>query len=182
MNIPVSIIRELERLNKDESYWCVPREAAVFLYYLVSRLQPRVAVEIGTSIGYSSLWISSALTSDACLYTVESHAQRFALAQKHFADAAVTNIIQLKGHAPEIFSDYQFPGGIDFLFVDGVKKGTKSYFQAAFTQLNAGAIVVVDNVTSHWDVMSHFVDYLNAEKIDFVYHQSLGDGMIVVYL
>ncbi len=162
------IKQELELLPQN-LYWQIPRDGAEYLQQTVLRLKPQTILEIGTSSGYSGLWLAESLmqinNSNAKIYTIESHQGRFEFAQENFKKAGATDwIIQIKGHAPEaIPTSLTF----DLAFFDGTKSQTGSFFDSVWPILNPGGEILVDNVISHADKMQPFFDYLNSINIAF---------------
>lgn len=166
-------------------YWCVSAAVGRFLRSFVIEKQTRLALEIGTSIGYSALWLAWGLEkTDGHLYTIESHAQRFALAKKHFqAGKLAHRITQIKGHAPEIFCTIVLPAPLDLVFVDGVKKNTVAYLNALLPLLADCSFVIVDNVTSHSQEMTPFFTWLQNRKkngLTFTIRSDLGSGLAII--
>lgn len=174
-------LRKIEQLNQEHSYWCVSKEVGMFLKDLALSIKAKTVFEIGTSIGYSALWlVQSVIPSNGKLYTLESHKERFALAKSHFSESGVAEYIeQIKGHAPEIFSEYKLKNSIDFAFIDGVKKGTISYVEAILPRMSKKFIIVVDNINSHQEEMAPFLEWLKEKKIK---HQikNLGEGLAII--
>src|SRR5690606_33899805 len=115
---------ELQNLPHNQ-YWQIPVEGAEYLYQTVLRLKPSLILEIGTSSGYSALWLVEALlaspsTQNSRLITIESNADRFDFASQNFKKAGVESLIQnIKGHAPEVFSQIDLSPSIDLAFFDG---------------------------------------------------------------
>ena len=181
------LLAELE--GKSDQYWNIPKEVAQMLYFFVRATKPKRILEIGTSNGYSGIWLAQALADNerdfgvsGCLYTVESHEERFALAGDNFAKAGVGGCVkQIKGHAPEIFgacSDIE-EGEFDLLFFDATKKQHLEFLAKGLPLLKVGGVVMADNVLSHWDEMKHFVAY--AEDVPGLSGDLLrvGDGVYV---
>ena len=65
--------------------------------------------------------------------------------------------------------------------MDATKKQHIEFVKGVFGLLNVGGLIVVDNVRSHWEVMSALVDYV--EKITDLETQlvEIGDGLLLMY-
>lgn len=166
-------------------YWCVAPGVGHFLRDFVIEQQTRLALEIGTSIGFSALWLAWGLqTTKGHLYTIESHAERFSLAKKHFQNSGLSHLItQIKGHAPEIFRTITLPAPIDLAFVDGVKKNTANYLTELLPLMADRSFIIVDNVTSHRQAMHPFLTWLQGEKkngLTFSVRSDLGSGLAII--
>ena len=103
------IVQEFPR----DQYWLLREESAKFIGVLIAIFRPKVFLEIGTGVGYSGIYLAENLAKfGGRLLTVESHAERFAIAKQHFAEAGLTETItQVAGHAPEVFP--QITGNFD---------------------------------------------------------------------
>lgn len=168
-------------------FWNVPREVAQILYFLVRARLPKRILEIGTSNGYSSIWLAKGLADNSgdfgaqgCLYTVESHQERFEMAANNFQLADLSLWIkQIKGHAPEVFvNDPEVAlGDFDMYFFDATKKQHLDFLKMGFPLLKNGGLVVADNVLSHAKEMRTFLDY--AEEMGSLRGEvvSVGDGL-----
>ena len=144
-----------------EEFWIVGPEAGRMLWWLVRVLQPEVALEIGTSVGYSAIWIGAGL-DEGKLWTVESHAERFEMARENILEAGMDGcVVQVKGHAPEVLGEV--PDGIGFAFFDATKYEHESYYEAVLPKMKKGGVIVVDNVKSHREEMAGFLDRVKKE-------------------
>ena len=193
------VMREIEELNKRGEYWCVPRDVGEFLKELVIKLDAKNVVEIGTSLGYSSLWMADGMREldergggvdgdesfgiERKVYTVESHAERFLLGEGFFARSGMNKyIVHIKSHAPEVFEEFDFSSGVDLGFVDAIKKESIVYFKEMKKLVRKGGVIVVDNVTTHWGEMERFIEYLEDEGERFTIRRDLGSGPVVVWV
>jgi predicted O-methyltransferase YrrM len=177
------VLRRVERENEEKKVWIVGPEVGQFLYDLVIERGPQNCLEIGTSVGYSAIWIGSALRQNGSgkLCTVESHAERFERAQKNIAEADLTDqIMQIKGHAPEVFTEnLDMPQNLDLAFFDATKYEHQSYFDAIFPRLNPCGILIVDNVISHAQEMAEFRAMLESyPQLKCELHE-IGAGVLV---
>ena len=182
-----AVLQVLQRIlqeNEKEDLWIVGPETGKMLYWLLRVLEPEVALEIGTSVGYSALWMASALEENGKgrLFTVESHEERFKRAQENIAEAQMGyRVVQLKGHAPEIFHENTaLPEVIDFVFFDATKQEHQSYFDTIFPRIPSGGMMVVDNVNSHrFGPMEKFIKKMHAQSELKVVEIPVGDGLLI---
>lgn len=158
-----SILTELEAVREDGNpTWNISRDTGIFLNTLLRKIQPKRALEIGTSTGYSGMWIAEALSHhDGKLITVESHDGRFEQAQINFSKSGLTNITQVAGHAPEILE--QIEGTFDFMFFDATKYEHISYFETLEKRLNPGGVIITDNVLSHAEELKPYRELLESK-------------------
>ena len=178
------VLARIEEENEEDPLWIVGPNTGRMLHSLVRVMEPEVILEIGTSVGYSALWMASALqvNGKGKLWTVESHATRFERAQKNIEEAGLGEwIMSLKGHAPEIFMEETLlPDCIDLAFFDATKKQHQEFFDAVFPRMNPGAMIVVDNVTSHrFGAMQRFISELYSRGDLQLVELSVGDGLLL---
>lgn len=149
---------EAEAEKEQNPYWIISRETGRFLNELVIKNDVKRALEVGTSIGYSGIWLAEALTrTGGKLYTIESHEGRFEKAKKNFNDAGLTDyVVQLKGHAPDVEANEMF----DLLFLDGTKSEYVNYLVAFLFHMKKGGIIAADNALTHEKELAPYRDYI----------------------
>ncbi|MBN2421453.1 class I SAM-dependent methyltransferase [Candidatus Woesearchaeota archaeon] len=151
------ILREQESLNKDGLYSTIDRETGFIISTLIKKRNPKNVLEVGTSIGYSGIWIASALKKGAKLTTIDGWKERAAIAKKNFKKSKLP-IELIEGRALEIIPKLKTK--FDAVFLDATKAEYLKYLRAA--KLNKNALVIADNTISHAHKMKDFLDY--AEK------------------
>jgi caffeoyl-CoA O-methyltransferase len=116
----------------------------------------RRIVEIGTAIGYSTLWMALAQPADGTIVTVDPDAGRTARARGHWREAGIADerivvinaaaLVALGAPGPAAVPDPRLDGPFDLAFIDAVKEEYLAYLEALVPRLAAGALVVADNV------------------------------------
>ena len=176
------LLRKIEKQNEEELAWIVGPRTGRMLYYFVRIWQPKLLVEIGTSIGYSAIWMASAMEENDLgeIITIESHDRRFALAEKNISDSGLSHRIkQVKGHAPEVVGE-AVNSRLDMAFFDATKQETQSFFDAILPHMNTGALIVVDNVLSHrFHSMLKFIEGIHKDPRVEVVEISVGAGLLL---
>ncbi len=155
-------LQALEETGK--KYWIIPRETGSFINKLIRTHGCKTVLEVGTSIGYSGIWIAEALShTGGKLYTIESHDERFKKAKEHFNRAGVSKYIkQLKGHAPDV----EIPDMFDLLFLDATKAEYVSYIKTFLFHMKKGGIIIADNALSHHEELKAYEEYIfNAKHL-----------------
>jgi len=168
---------EKERSENDNKYWTIDHKTGEFLRNLIIERDYKKVLEIGTSIGYSGIWLASALReTGGKLYTIESKEQRYDIATKNFAQAGVDDIVQqLKGHAPDV----EIPDMIDMLFLDATKFEYKYYISTYLFHMKKGGIIVADNALSHAKELSEYRDYIFSNPQLNSRLEEIGTGLFV---
>jgi len=106
---------------------------------------PRI-LELGTSFGYSGIWLADAArATGGRLVTMDVSAEKSAYAGEMSKKAGLAEFVDFRvGDAVEMIA--KLPHGIDFVLVDLWKNLYLPCLQAFYPKLNPGAIVVSDNM------------------------------------
>ena len=135
-------------------------ESGRFVYVLALIKEAKSIVEIGTSHGYSTLWLAAAAqVNGGRVVTCDMNTERLGAARDNFADAGLADVIEiLEGDARETLRSRSEP--VDLLFIDAEKSYYESYFDVAYQRLVKGGIVVADNALSHQDELEDYILYV----------------------
>jgi predicted O-methyltransferase YrrM len=141
----LSILDDLDR-NQRAGMMNVPREDGRLLRLLTETNGAKNVVEIGTSNGYSGIWLCLALqTTGGKLTTYEIDATRAALARENFKKAGVDKLVTLvEGDAHEMVKNLKDP--IDVLFIDADKEGYFDYLNKLLPLVRPGGLILGHNV------------------------------------
>lgn len=175
------ILQTIERLERFmhtvEDALPLPREAAEFVHALVLARGARRAVEIGTSYGYSGLWIGAALArNDGTLITIDHDPRKSEDARSNFVAAGIGACIDVRtGGALTILADTAGP--IDFVLNDADKENCRRYVELLAPKLADRAVVLTDNTTTHAAELAGFQAWIK-KRPDFVSATiPVGNGM-----
>ena len=126
----------------------VPTKDGRLLRLLVETSNANHVVEIGTSNGYSGLWILLALqATGGKLTTHEIDPERVAMARKNFKLAGVDHIATVvEGNAHETILELKEK--IDILFLDADKQGYIDYLDKLLPLVRPGGLVVAHNMNA----------------------------------
>lgn len=130
----------------DQRMRAIGRETGQLLNILASSLEAPNILELGTSFGYSGIWLAAAArASGGRLVTMELHGYKSAHAQEMSAKAGLSQFVDFKvGDAVQMIGE--LPGKVDFVFVDLWKDLYVPCLEAFYPRLNPGAIIVADNM------------------------------------
>lgn len=126
----------------------VSRETGKLLYALARSARARNIIEFGTSFGISTIHMAAALRDNGGgrLITTEFEADKLAGAARHFADAGLSDLIELRaGDALDTLSR-DLPQQIDLVLLDGAKALYNDVLTLLEPQLRPGALILADNV------------------------------------
>ena len=152
------ILTELEKTSKD--FWNIPRLTAEFLYILIKEQNIKNALEIGTSNGYSGIWLAKALQeTGGRLTTIEFWDKRLDIAKDNFTKCGVSDVVTpLKGDACEILTGLPDEFKTDFVFIDANKREYVKYFEIINPHMQTGGYIACDNVLSHEEKCRSFIE------------------------
>ena len=144
----------------------IPPETGKFIALLASVAPEGDYLEIGTSAGYSALWLALVCKElKRKLVTFEVLEEKVKLAQETFKVAGVEDLIQLiPGDAREYLHNYK---NVSFCFLDAEKEVYLDCYEKLVPNMVKGGLLVADNVISHKDVLKPMVERsLNDERVD----------------
>lgn len=135
----------------------IPPETGKFIALLAASAPPGSLVEIGTSAGYSTLWLALACQQTGrALTTYEILPDKAALARQTFQVAGVeafVNLVEgdallhLPGHAE-----------IAFCFLDAEKEIYSACYEMVVPKMAPGGWLVADNATNHRQVLQPMLE------------------------
>lgn len=149
----------LQGLPGDQRLQAMAPEAAKFLYITALAAKARHIVEIGTSRGYSTIWLAlAAQKNGGHVTTCEVDPARAEEAKGYFERAGLSDYITLLvGDARETLRGQSGP--VDLLFLDAAKGQYETYFDVVYKRLGVGSLIIADNVTSHHNELADYVSY-----------------------
>jgi predicted O-methyltransferase YrrM len=134
----------------------VDQQTGALLHLLTHVMGATRVLEIGTAIGYSGLWIASALPINGMLITLERDQSRAAEARSHFEAAGVAARVSVMiGDASRYL--HKVSGPFDLVFQDGDKAHYAAMFPRLMQLLRPGGLLVTDNVLWSGEVVPGLV-------------------------
>ena len=158
------VLAGLEKTQKE--FWNIPRTTGILLNMFVKMMNAQKILEIGTSNGYSGLWLAKALkVTGGRLTTIEYYDKRQSIAVENFKKCGVMDIIRpLQGAACDILEILDDSEKFDFVFIDANKREYVKYFELIKPHLMRKAIIVADNITSHAEKVQTFINAVEEDK------------------
>ncbi len=157
----------------------IPPETGHLLALIAASAPSGAFIEIGTSGGYSGLWISLACRAlGRGLTTFEIAEAKVALATETFRKAGVDDIVSIvPGDVRE-----QLAGQSDvaFCFLDVEKDLYQECYDAVLPNMVSGGLLVADNIISHAGDLAEFLDRAESdERVDSMI-VPVGNGVLLV--
>jgi predicted O-methyltransferase YrrM len=125
------------------------------LFALVAPNAGCEVLEIGSSHGYSTIWLAAAARIlGGRVVTLEQEPGKIEVWRRNIADAGLEEWVELvAGDAKETLPDLE--DGFDVVFLDAWKDDYEVLFELARTKLDPGGVVVADNVTTSSTVAAY---------------------------
>ncbi len=146
----------------------IPPETGKFIALLAASCPKGNFIEIGTSAGYSSMWISLALRERSeKLITYEILPEKTGLAKETFALAGISDIIDLReGDFLHLHDELD---RIAFCFLDCEKDLYEKCFDAVSGKIVSGGLLIADNAIDHYEFIKGMMKKAeNDERFDCV--------------
>ncbi|MBB3232837.1 O-methyltransferase [Halomonas stenophila] len=129
-----------------------------FLGVLVRATGARQILEVGTSNGYSTLWLAeAALATGGRVTTVEWATDKWVKAGENFAAAGVEGVIESLHADAEKVLERQGEASLDLIFLDADRARYPDWWPMLRRVLSPGGLLVMDNATSHAEEVAPFV-------------------------
>jgi len=142
---PDPVLAEMEAQAVRNGIPIVVPATGALLQVLALAAGARRAIEVGTAIGVSTLYIARGLASGGQLVSFEVDPERHGAAAAYLRRAGVIDRVDLRLQDARA-GLASLRGTFDFAFLDGVKDQYGAYFDAVLPLLGPGAVLAVDNV------------------------------------
>lgn len=162
-------------------YRNIEPESAEFIAMLIRIQGSKNILEIGTSTGYSTLWLADAAkVTQAKITTLEIDAQRSSDAKIHAQNLSLDDVIDFwVGDAKEFLkstNEYY-----DFILLDAERDAYIDYWKYLQSMLNPKrGVLIVDNVISHADQVVDFIQLIQKDDRFITSTIPLGAGLFMV--
>jgi predicted O-methyltransferase YrrM len=142
----------------------VEPETAELLGVLVRAKRAQRVLEIGTSNGYSTIWLADAAESTGgTVVTVEIEPSRTALARENLARAGLEDRVEVRTEdAAQTLRDLP-DGAFELTFLDGERAHYVGYWRDVVRTLAPGGLLAVDNAISHANELVDFRAVVDAD-------------------
>ncbi len=186
-----AILREMERYADAHNVPIVGPACARVLWQLARMVKARRVFEMGSAIGYSTLWLARAIGPKGAVFYTDNDPENARKAESYLRRAGVLNRVKiLVGDALDLLKST--PGQFDLIFNDVDKPFYPAVLRLAPPRLRTGGLFVTDNALAHGRVaqpaaredvstaaIQKFNRQLNRSKQFFTITIPLRDGLAV---
>jgi len=120
-------------------------DTGMFFSILLKGIKAKRILEVGTSVGFSTLWLADAVGRSGRIVTIEMDPLKIEKAKKNFKEAGVDKIIEIRqGVALDLLRELK--GGFDFVLIDADKENLIEYFDLILPLVKVGGVIAADNM------------------------------------
>ena len=173
------------QVNHDERMLTISNETGEFFNILLKAMNAKKILEVGMSVGFSTLWFADAiLANNGKIVTIEENQDKIVRAKKNFEEAGVSAQIEIQeGKALQILhrlatsesEQQQF----EFVFLDADKENNIEYFDLVLPLVRVGGIIATDNILYPEEFrpeMKKFTEYIKSKPNVQTMTLDLGNG------
>ncbi len=185
----LDLLRELEQFGQSNDASTTDRahrmlnithDTGVFLALLIKAARCRRVLEIGTSNGYSTLWLADAVGDAGTVTTVDRAPHKVEMAAANFQRAGlaprIRQVTDEAGHFLAAAGDAAY----DFVFLDSDRHQYVAWWPTLQRIVQPGCLIVVDNATSHAAEMAEFSRVVAAAPGYLSSLSPIGNGELVI--
>jgi caffeoyl-CoA O-methyltransferase len=156
----------------------IPPETGRFIALLAANAPQGAFVEIGTSAGYSTLWLALACRQRGCrITTYEILEEKIQLARETFQQAEVGDVVELvQGDARLYLAGLD---GLAFCFLDAEKEVYQDCYEAVVPRLMPGGLLLADNAINHQQTLGPMLDRAQTDVRVDAQVVPVGKGVLV---
>ncbi|SES84044.1 O-methyltransferase [[Clostridium] polysaccharolyticum] len=148
-------LRQLEKKALSEYVPIIKKPVQSLLRFLIANKKPDSILEVGTAVGFSSIFMSQYIKEEAHITTIEKMEERIRQAKENRKTAGKENQITiLEGDAADILKSLkQQEKMYDMIFMDAAKGQYLNFLPDIFDLLRPGGLLISDNVLQDGDIV-----------------------------
>lgn len=174
----------------------VQEEVAQFIKVIINVARPKKILEIGTNVGFSSIFMCKALNNDVDILSIELNKDIYEEALKNIENFECHNNIRLINDDANHALDNLEESGFDMVFIDASKGHYGEFFDKILRIISANAIIICDNVLYKGMIandelverrkktivkrMRNFLEYISSDDRFETSIVPIGDGVALV--
>lgn len=158
----------------------ITKDTGEFLTVFIKAAKSRSILEIGTSNGYSTIWLTvGAKYTGGRIITVDFSEVKAEMAKDNFEKAELTGLIEQVVDDAGNFLENAQADAYDFIFLDSQRSAYIKWFADIKRIMKRGGTLVVDNALSHKTEMDAFMSHVNGDPDFTTCLLPVGNGQYV---
>ena len=199
-----SLIQEPDRDLEEFRLYCqernlpiIHKEVGQFIKLIINQLKAKSIIEIGTNVGYSSIFMTRVMGDGGRVATLERSEKFYREAIKNIQDFGLEDNIKVYlGDAVDILDRVE--GSFDMAFIDAAKSYYRVFFDKCLKMMKPGGIILSDNVLYQGMIASddlvvrrkktlvrnlrNYLQYISQDERFVTSVLPLGDGLAVTLI
>jgi len=172
-------------IPRQDRMLAVTKETGELLNMILRLKEAKNMLEVGTSVGYSTIWCAEAISENSGkIITIEQNQDKIKRANENFQKAEISDIITIKeGKAINILKELNMKdenqNSFDFVLIDADKENIKEYFDLILPMVGVGGVIVTDNMLypeKYRNDMKKFSDYIKTNPKVRTITSPVGNG------
>ena len=185
-----TLLNELSKFGKQNDAGATERakkmlsitpDTGEFLELMVKATRARRILEVGTSNGYSTIWLAKAFrAAGGRITTLEAASHKVAMATENFRRAGLTDLIDLRHTDAGAFLQTQAQP-FDLIFLDSDRHEYVGWWPRLSVLISPGGLLIADNATSHRAEMADFMAVVRNSDGFMTSLVPIGNGEFLAY-
>ncbi len=190
-------LKEFREYCEERNLPIIHKEVGQFIKLIINQINAKNIIEIGTNVGYSSIFMSQVMKDEGKIVTLERSEKFYKEALKNIGDFGLENNIQVYfGDAVESLDNIE--GNFDMAFIDAAKSYYRIFFDKCLKMMKPGGIILSDNVLYQGMIASdelvvrrkktlvrnlrNYLQYISCDERFITSVLPLGDGLAVTLI
>jgi predicted O-methyltransferase YrrM len=159
-----SSLRKVSDIAKTSA---ISRKYGIFLSRMSGNFSGRLVIELGTSLGISTLYLASSCPGTP-VFTIEGCSSTAGIAARNFSESGLTNIRQFTGPFEKVLDDIismDITPGLVFIDGDHRKGPLKKYFSKVAAVSDSNTVIIIDDIYSSREMAQGWDEIKNDDRV-----------------
>jgi predicted O-methyltransferase YrrM len=151
----------------------------MILRILLKSIGAKNVLEIGTLLGYSTIWLAKAVGEDGNVVTIEKSEATFLKASKFLE--GYKNIKCINSDAISYLQNSEFTVKFDAVFIDADKTNYSQYFDLCLPLVRSGGLIIADNTLMCGEVLQENPERFREKTLNAIreFNQKVSQSSVV---
>ena len=151
----------------------------MILQILLKSIGAKNVLEIGTLLGYSTIWLAKAVGEDGRVITIEKSEKTFLKASQFLE--GYTNIKCVNADAINYLQNNELPEKFDVVFIDANKTNYSEYFDLCLPLVRSGGLIIADNTLMYGEILQNNSERFREKTLNAIkeFNQKVSQSSLV---